>query len=76
MSAPTVTRSAVDSRPAPRARVGVFGIGLEAYWDQFPGLLDRITAYQRRVEDRVGELGGDVVSAGLVDTAPKAREAG
>ena len=64
------------TRPAPRARVGVFGIGLEAYWPQFEGLRERIEAYQRRVEQRVGELGADVISAGLVDTAPKAREAG
>ena len=63
-------------RPAPRARVGVFGIGLEAYWPQFDGLLERIEGYQRRVEQRVGDLGAEVVSAGLVDTAPKARAAG
>jgi len=59
-----------------RARVGVLGIGLEAYWPQFAGLKERIEGYQRRVEDRVAELGADVVSAGLVDTAPKARAAG
>src|ERR671930_1703170 len=64
------------TRPAPSARVGIFGIGLEAYWPQFEGLRERIEAYQRRVEQRVGELGADVISAGLVDTAPKAREAG
>jgi L-arabinose isomerase len=64
------------SRPAPRARVGVLGIGLEAYWGQFEGLRERIERYQRRVEQRVGALGADVVSAGLVDTAPKARAAG
>ena len=61
---------------APRAKVGVFGIGLDPYWPQFDGLRDRIAGYQRRVEQRVGELGGDVVSAGLVDTAQGAREAG
>src|SRR3954471_22038277 len=65
-----------DTRPGPRARVGVFGIGLDTYWPQFEGLKERIEGYQRRVEERVRELGGDVVSAGLVDTAPKAREAG
>src|SRR4051794_17722865 len=63
-------------RPAPRARVGVFGIGLEAYWPQFAGLRDRMVAYQDRVEERIGELGAEVVSAGLVDTAQAAREAG
>jgi L-arabinose isomerase len=65
-----------EPRPAPRARVGVFGIGLETYWPQFPGLKERIEGYQRRVEERVSELGGDVVSAGLVDSEHGAREAG
>src|SRR5215207_1425740 len=64
------------TRPGPRARVGVFGIGLETYWPQFEGLRERIEGYQRRVEERVAELGGDVVSAGLVDTAQAARAAG
>jgi L-arabinose isomerase len=63
-------------RPGPRARVGVFGIGLATYWPQFEGLKERIEGYQRRVEERVAELGGDVVSAGLVDTEQGAREAG
>src|SRR5918999_1975767 len=58
------------------ARVGIFGIGLAAYWPQFDGLRERIEGYQRRVEQRVGELGGEVLSAGLVDTARGAREAG
>ncbi|MEN3282878.1 MAG: L-arabinose isomerase [Solirubrobacteraceae bacterium] len=65
-----------QTRPAPRARVGVFGIGLHTYWPQFPGLRERIEGYQARVEERVAELGGDVVSAGLVDTEQAAREAG
>jgi len=60
----------------PPARIGVLGIGLEAYWPQFEGLRERIEGYQRRVEERVAGLGAEVISAGLVDTAPKAREAG
>jgi L-arabinose isomerase len=34
-----------------RAKVGVFGIGLEAYWEQFEGLEERLKGYQRSVED-------------------------
>jgi L-arabinose isomerase len=56
--------------------VGVFGIGLATYWPQFEGLRERVEGYQRRVEERVRELGAEVVSAGLVDTAQAARAAG
>src|SRR5215211_406596 len=78
MTATDSTRppAAADTRPAPRARVGVFGIGLDAYWLQFEGLRERVEGYQRRVEERVRELGAEVVSAGLVDTAQGARDAG
>jgi len=57
-------------------RIGVFGIGLHAYWAQFPGLKERLEGYQREVEARLRETGAEVISAGLVDTAPRAREAG
>jgi L-arabinose isomerase len=72
----TSSPAAADPRPAPRARVGVFGIGLDAYWPQFEGLRERVEGYQRRVEERVREIGAEVVSAGLVDTAQGARDAG
>ena len=58
------------------ARVGVFGIGLAAYWPQFEGLRERLAGYQAGIEARLAELGADVVSAGLVDSAEAAREAG
>lgn len=58
------------------ARVGVFGIGLAAYWPQFPGLRERLEGYQREVERRLAAEGADIVSAGLVDTAPAAYDAG
>ncbi len=57
-------------------RVGVFGIGLAAYWEQFPGLKTRLEGYQQVVEDQMRALGVDVISAGLVDTAPAAAELG
>src|SRR4051812_34306580 len=72
----TALPAGTSTRPGPRARVGVFGIGLDTYWPQFDGLKERIQGYQRRVEERVGELGGEVVSGGLVDSEQAAREAG
>lgn len=58
------------------ARIGVFGIGLEAYWEQFDGLRERVANYQHRVEERIRELGAEVVSGGLVDSAQRARATG
>lgn len=60
----------------PPARIGVFGIGLAAYWPQFEGLRERLAGYEERIEARIAAAGADVVSAGLVDTAEGAREAG
>jgi L-arabinose isomerase len=64
-------------------RIGVFGIGLQAYWDQFEGLRDRCAGYQAQVEDGIRAVGRgpgappvEVVSAGLVDTPQAARAAG
>ena len=58
-----------------RAKVGVFAIGLEAYWEQFAGLKERLEGYRQGVEARIGRW-ATVVSPGLVDTAPKAHAAG
>jgi L-arabinose isomerase len=57
-------------------RVGIFGIGLAAYWPQFDGLRQRLEGYQKSIEARLEAMGAEVVSAGLVDTAPGARQAG
>lgn len=59
-----------------QGRVGVFGIGLAAYWPQFPGLRERLEGYQLEVEARIRSFGVEVVSAGLVDSAPQAAAAG
>ena len=50
-------------RQKAKAKVGVFGIGLAAYWPQFRGLKERLEGYQRQVEQRIGEW-ATVVSGG------------
>lgn len=60
---------------AQRPLIGVFGVGLAAYWPQFPGLKERLEGYQSHVEQQISQW-GEVVSAGLVDTAVAARQAG
>jgi len=57
-------------------KVGLFGIGLDAYWPQFPGLEDRLKGYQRQVAEQLEKAGAQVVNLGLIDTPEKALAAG
>lgn len=57
-------------------RIGLFGIGLEAYWQQFKGLRQRLEGYLAEVQGRIERPGVEVVNLGLVDTPEKALEAG
>lgn len=61
---------------APRPTVGLFGIGLDTYWAQFPGLEERLSKYQAETHRTLESAGAKVVDAGLVDTVEKARAAG
>lgn len=57
-------------------RVGLFGIGLEAYWSQFAGLEKRLVGYVETVAGKLGRLDVEVVNLGLIDTPEKAQAAG
>ncbi len=57
-------------------RVGLFGIGLDAYWPQFAGLKERLEGYVARVAGKLGRQGVEVVNLGLVDNADRAYAAG
>lgn len=57
-------------------KVGIFGIGLEAYWPQFAGLEQRLRGYTDSVARRIERPGVQVVNLGLVDTPEKAMSAG
>jgi L-arabinose isomerase len=57
-------------------RLGLFGIGLEAYWPQFSGLKDRLEGYLGQVARRLESPGVEVVNLGLIDSPEKAVDAG
>ena len=57
-------------------RVGLIGIGLEAYWEQFDGLEARLLGYLAEVEQRIAGPSRIAFNLGLVDTPPKAIAAG
>ncbi|MDC1364809.1 L-fucose/L-arabinose isomerase family protein [Algibacter sp.] len=55
-------------------KVGLFGIGLDTYWPQFEGLLERLQGYQSQIADKMESFGVEVVNVGLVDSPIVARE--
>jgi L-arabinose isomerase len=57
-------------------KVGLFGIGLDTYWPQFDGLLNRLKSYQKLIASKMEEFGAEVIDMGLVDSPEKAVEAG
>ena len=57
-------------------KVGLFGIGNEAYWPQFDGLLENLHSYLSVTEKNIGRTGVEVVNAGMIDTPEKAFDAG
>ncbi len=61
---------------APSLTVGLFGIGLDAYWPQFEGLEARLLGYVQEVADKLQRPYAKIVNLGLVDTPEKAMQAG
>jgi len=57
-------------------KVGLFGIGLEAYWEQFEGLEERLRGYVKTVAAHLERPGVEIVDLGLIDSPEKAFEAG
>lgn len=57
-------------------KIGLFGIGLNTYWDQFEGLEQRLSGYVDEVAGKLAGFGSGVVNLGLIDTPQKAFEAG
>ncbi len=55
--------------------VGLFSIGLAAYWPQFAGLRERLAGYGDFVGERLRQMGAEVVNVGMVDDQPAAAAA-
>ncbi|NMO97680.1 L-fucose/L-arabinose isomerase family protein [Paenibacillus lemnae] len=62
-------------KPAKRARIGLYSIGLKAYWSQFPGLKERLEEYGQFLAERMGQW-AEVHYYGMVDEEGEGRRAG
>jgi L-arabinose isomerase len=57
-------------------KIGLFGIGLDAYWPQFKGLKERLEGYIEVVKKKLDYQGAEIIDLGLIDNPVKAVEAG
>ncbi|PYI53154.1 L-fucose/L-arabinose isomerase family protein [Paenibacillus flagellatus] len=62
-------------KPSKKPRAGLYSVGLRAYWEQFPGLRERLLQYNAFIQKRMSEW-AEVYNFGLVDAEDTGREAG
>jgi L-arabinose isomerase len=57
-------------------KVGLFGIGLDTYWPQFPGLRDTLAGFMAQVAQKLKSARVRVINLGLIDSPEKSFAAG
>jgi len=57
-------------------KIGLFGIGLDAYWPQFKGLKERLEGYIEKTAEKLKSSGAELINLGLIDNPVSAMEAG
>ena len=57
-------------------RIGLAGLGLQAYWSQFDGLEERLRSYLGTVQEKIEGSERTVINLGLIDSHGKAMSAG
>jgi len=57
-------------------KVGLFGIGLENYWEQFTGLKMKLENNLAHLESEMTKMHPDILNLGLIDSIDKSRKAG
>jgi L-arabinose isomerase len=57
-------------------RAGLFSLGLDTYWPQFPGLEQRLNSYNQQIAAYLARAGARIENLGIIDNAEKAFEAG
>lgn len=55
-----------------KVKIGLTGVGLDAYWAQFEGLLPRLLGYQHEIGTQMEQMNAEVVNVGMIDTPQKA----
>lgn len=59
-----------------KIKAGLMAVGLDTYWQQFDGLLERLIGYNNTIKERMEAFGNvEVADAGMVDGVEKANDA-
>lgn len=53
-------------------RIGVFGVGFDKYWGQFPGLYEELMQKHAVLLNKLSAKGAEIVDLGMVDNPKKA----
>ncbi len=68
------TEKSVKVKSNTSVRIGVFGVGYDRYWEQFPGLFDEMIRKQEQFIQKIPDFVTEVVDFGIIDTPLKAYE--
>lgn len=68
----TMQNDLIPRRKPRTARVGLFGVGHQIYWEQFDGLLPNLMGYHDTLKKRLEGQGVTVIDYGMVDTSEAA----
>ena len=55
-----------------KIKIGLFGIGLDTYWSQFDGLLDKLLSSHQKIKEKLEHSNAEIIDAGMVDNPDKA----
>lgn len=56
-------------------KIGIFGVGYEKYWEQFPGLYEELMQKQEKFIRKLPVDGNELIDFGMIDSPMKAYEA-
>ncbi len=67
-----MNRKCTETRQSSTARIGVFGVGYDKYWEQFEGLYNEMLQKQERFIRKIPTDGIEVIDFGVIDSPLKA----
>ena len=54
--------------------IGLVGVGLDTYWEQFDGLKERLIGYQNKLSEKMVSMNVNVINIPMLDSQQKAHE--